>query len=129
MDVLPAFHSVVEIFRYILVRKLCLVVLVDSFKWGRCNDKQFAMCTRTMDRDPHPHGATLIIYIKNIFNHCILLYNGDRQHRMLCPLLRNVEKYSKRTNFAPKNGDLIIQITWQHCCKKQSMLPITNFEQ
>lgn len=61
--VLPAFYSVVDLFWLDLVRKLCLLVLVDSFKWGRWIDKQLAMCTGAMDRDPHPHGA-IIIYIK-----------------------------------------------------------------
>lgn len=39
---------------------------------------------------------------KNIFNLCILLYNGDPQHRMLCPLLSNAEIYPKKRNLTPQ---------------------------
>lgn len=39
---------------------------------------------------------------KNIFNLCILLYNGDPQHRMLCPLLSNAEISKKEKFNSPK---------------------------
>lgn len=34
-------------------------------------------------RFPHSHGVVLLLYLKNIFNHCIL-YIGDGHYRMYC---------------------------------------------